>query len=359
MSKSISVVIPTYNERENITPLVERIDRALAPRDYEVVFVDDNSRDGTAELVNSLSGKYPVRAIVRKDERGLATAVIHGIEHSDGDIIVVMDADLQHPPEVIPDLLSKTEGGADIVIASRYVKGGGMKEWGLIRRIISKGAIMLAHLLLPTTRRIEDPMSGFFSFKRQALGKARLSPRGYKILLEILIEGKFRNAAEVPFTFESRSLGASKLNARQQIEYLKHLFSLMWRTGELLRFLKFCLVGASGVGVNLGIFWLLTRWGGMRENDFLALAIAIEVSIITNFTLNEYITFRDRRSPGASFFLRLLKFNAICIAGASIQAGVYALLHHVLGIYDLVSNLIGIIIAMLWNYLLNTWLTWR
>jgi dolichol-phosphate mannosyltransferase len=359
MSKSVSIIIPTYNERENISPLVERIDRAMSPRDYEVVFVDDNSRDGTAGLINSLSDRYPVRAIVRKDERGLATAVIHGIKHSDGDTIVVMDADLQHPPEVIPALLNNLESGADIAIASRYVKGGGMKEWGLTRRIISKGAIMLAHLLLPATRKVKDPMSGFFAFKRQSLGGSRLNPTGYKILLEILIEGKFRNVAEVPFTFENRSGGESKLNAGQQIEYLKHLFSLMRRTGELLRFFKFCLVGASGVGVNLGIFALLTRFGGMKKQDFLALAIATELTIIFNFTLNEYFTFRDRRSPGASFFLRLLKFNIICIAGAGVQAGVYALLYHVWGLYDLASYVIGIIIATLWNYVLNTWLTWK
>jgi dolichol-phosphate mannosyltransferase len=359
MRKSISIIIPTYNERENITTLAERIHRALSPRDYEVIFVDDNSQDGTADLINSLSARYPLRVIVRKEARGLATAVIHGIEHSDGETVVVMDADLQHPPEVIPDLLGKTESGADIVIASRYVKGGGMKEWGLTRKIISRGAIVLAHLLLPATRPVKDPMSGFFAFKRAALDNARLSPRGYKILLEIMIEGKFKNAAEVPYTFESRRGGESKLNARQQVEYLKHLFSLMRRTGELTRFLKFCLVGASGVGVNIGIFALLTRLGGMGEKDFLALAIAIEASIITNFILNEFFTFRDRRMPGASFVIRLLKFNVICAAGAAIQAGIYALLYHGLGIYDLVSDLIGIVIATLWNYVLNQWLTWK
>jgi len=359
MNKSISIVIPTYNERENIAALVERIHSALAPRDYEVVFVDDNSKDGTAELINSLSRKYPLRVIVRKEERGLATAVIHGIEHSDGQTVVVMDADLQHPPEVITDLLSAMESGADIVIASRYVKGGGMKEWGLVRKIISKGAIILAHLLLPATRSVKDPMAGFFAFRREALGKAHLTPRGYKILLEIMIEGKFKNAAEVPFIFESRRGGESKLNAKQQIEYLKHLFSLMQRTGELWRFIKFCMVGASGVGVNIGIFALLTRLGGMGDKDFLALAIAIEASIITNFILNEYFTFRDRRKPGSNFLVRLLKFNVICAAGAAIQAGIYAGLYHGLGLYDLVADLIGIIIATLWNYVLNTLLTWK
>jgi dolichol-phosphate mannosyltransferase len=370
MSKSISIIVPTYNERDNITPLVERISRAMSLRDYEVVFVDDNSRDGTAELINSLSGQYPVKALVRQDERGLATAVIHGIEHSEGNTIVVMDADLQHPPEVISALLNKMENGADIAIASRYVEGGGMKEWGLVRKMVSKGAIMLAHLLLPATRKVKDPVSGFFAFKRQALGKSRLKPTGYKILLEILIEGKFQTAAEVPFTFENRSLGESKLNARQQIEYLKHLSSLMWRTGELLRFIKFCLVGVSGVIVNYGLYWLLTRLAGFTPlnntaiggiaSGNVAMAISIETSIITNFILNNYITFADRNVRGIKAFLgRLLKFNVICLVGGLIQIGVANLLTITLGIYDLVSVLIAIVVAMLWNYLLNTWLTWK
>jgi dolichol-phosphate mannosyltransferase len=370
MSKSISIIIPTYNERENVTPLVERIDRALAPRDYEVVFVDDNSRDGTADLINNLSGQYSVRVIVRKEERGLATAVIHGIEHSDGGTVVVMDADLQHPPEVIPDLLNKTESGADIVIASRYVKGGGMKEWGLIRKIISKGAIVLAHLLLPTTRKVKDPMSGFFAFRREALGRTNLSPRGYKILLEILIEGRFKNVAEAPYIFENRSGGESKLNARQQVEYIKHLFSLMRRTGELLRFIKFCLVGASGVIVNYGLYWLLTRQAGFTPLDNaaiggiasgnLAMAISIETSIVTNFILNNYLTFADRNVRGLKAFLsRLINFNLICLVGGLIQIGVANLLTITLGIYDLVSVLIAIVVAMLWNFLLNNWWTWK
>jgi len=369
MSKSISIIIPTYNERENIADLVERIHHALSPRDYEVVFVDDNSQDGTAELIVSLSGQYPLRVIVRREERGLATAVIHGIEHSDGQTVVVMDADLQHPPEVIADLLGTIESGADIVIASRYVKGGGMKEWGLVRKIISKVAIVLAHLLLPATRPVKDPMAGFFAFRREALGEARLSPRGYKILLEIMIEGKFKHIAEVPYIFENRRGGESKLNAKQQIEYLKHLFSLMRRTGELWRFIKFCLVGASGVIVNYGLYWLLTRVAGFTPLDDttsgglisgnLAMAISIETSIITNFLLNDYFTFRDRRTPGAGSLLRLLKFNVICLIGGLIQIGVANLLTISLGVYDLVSIIIAIIVATLWNYLLNQRLTWK
>ncbi len=202
-------------------------------------------------------------------------------------------------------------------------------------------------------------MSGFFAFRKKGIAGAELKPAGYKIVLEVLVQGKFGKVVEVPFSFKLRSAGKSKLSARQQIDYLRHIFSLMRRSGELLRFCKFCAVGASGVVVNLGLFWLLTRLAGLGQKDFLALAIAIEASIVSNFTLNEYFTFRDRRSPGRSFVARLLKFNVICLAGAGVQAGVYALLFHGLGIYDLLSNFAGIIAATMWNYLLNTWWTWR
>jgi dolichol-phosphate mannosyltransferase len=358
MSVSISIIIPTYKERENITPLVERIAGAMSGRDYEIVFVDDDSRDGTDELVKSLAGKYPVRVIVRKDEKGLASAVVHGIKHTEGDTIVVMDADLQHPPEVIPDLLDKIYNGVDIAIASRYVPGGGCEEWGLVRKIISAGAIVLAHLLLPGTRKVKDPMSGFFTFKREVVANARLQPSGYKILLEVLMEGEFRNAAEVPYSFSNRYDGESKLNARQQIEYLRHLFSLMWRKGELLRFLKFCLVGASGVGVNEGLLWALTEKAGLPYWG--SAAIAIETSIVTNFILNNYFTFRQRNEPGTkAFFSRLIKFNVVSLVGLGINLGILGLFTEVFGINYLISNLIGIAIAFIWNYLLNTWWTWK
>ena len=249
MDKTVSLIIPTYNERDNIIPLVERIHHALSSYDYRILFIDDDSSDGTAELATGLSPKYPVDVIVRKDQRGLASAVVDGLKHVTGGIVGVMDADLQHPPEILPDLLKEIEGGADIAIASRYVKGGACPEWGLVRRIISKGAISLAHILLPATRQIKDPMSGFFMFTRQAIADADLKPTGYKILLELLMQERLHNAVEVPYTFKTRSRGESKLNVRQQIDYLKHIYSLMRRTGELRRLIKFCLVGGGGVGV--------------------------------------------------------------------------------------------------------------
>jgi len=358
MNKSVSIIIPTYKERDNIKALVERIAGVLSGRDYEIVFIDDNSRDGTEELVANLAKKYPTRIIVRTTERGLASAVVHGIENTQGDTVVVMDADLQHPPEIIPDLLEKVSNSADIAIASRYVEGGSCGEWGIVRKIVSAGAIKLAHLLLPTTRAVKDPMSGFFSFKRQVIKKARLKPSGYKILLEVLLEGEFANVAEVPFKFSLRYDGESKLNARQQIEYLRHLSSLMWRKGEILRFIKFCLVGLSGVGINEGLLWLFTEKVGLIY--LASAAIAIETSIISNFILNNYFTFRQRNEPGVkAFFSRLLKFNVVSLAGLGINLGILALFTEVFGIYYLLANLVGIAVAFLWNYLVNTWWTWR
>ncbi|UCG54571.1 MAG: glycosyltransferase family 2 protein, partial [Dehalococcoidia bacterium] len=343
---------------------------ALAVYDYEIIFVDDNSSDGTAELATSLQTEHPIKMIVRKDKRGLASAVVDGLSKVSGKYVVVMDADLQHPPEVVPNLIKTIDEGADIAVASRYIKGGGCQGWSLTRRLISRGAILLAHLLLPATRKVNDPMSGFFIFKKEIATDTSLNPAGFKILLEILMVGKFKKVIEIPFIFITREKGESKLNTRQQIDYLKHIYSLMQRTGEILRFIKFALVGGSGVVVNYGLYWILTRFAGFIPLDDeitggitsgnLAMAISIETSIITNFLLNNYFTFADRSTRGIlPFFGRLLNFNLICLIGGLIQIGVANLLAITLGIYDLIAIPIAIITATLWNYLLNNWWTWR
>lgn len=370
MNKTVSIIIPTYNEHDNITALVQRLAKALTGYNYELVFVDDNSNDGTAELAESLKDKHPIKVIVRKDKRGLASAVVDGLSHTSGSIVAVMDADLQHPPEVVPSLIKAIEEGADIAVASRYIEGGGCQGWSFTRKLISRGAIFLAHLFLPATRKVKDPMSGFFIFKKDVVTNAPLNPAGFKILLEILMIGKFKNVTEVPFIFVTREKGESKLNARQQIDYLKHIYSLMRRTGELARFLKFALVGGSGVIVNYGLYWILTRFAGFAPLDDaagsnilsgnMAMVISIETSIITNFLLNNYFTFADRNIQGLKALLsRLFNFNLICIIGGIIQIGVANLLTIALGFYDLIAIPIAIMAAMLWNYLLNNWWTWR
>ncbi len=353
----ISVVIPTYNERDNIVPLVERLSHTFDGHKFEILLVDDNSKDGTVDVAASLADKYPVKVMVRTKERGLATAVLHGFKYAQGNIIGVMDADLQHPPEINADLLKAIENGADMAIGSRYVPGGGCPNWGLARRVISKGASSLAHIFLPTTRKVHDPMSGFFMFKRDGLEKVEFKPIGYKILLEMLVMGNFQNVVEVPFVFEDRSSGRSKMKARQQIDYMKHIFSLMRRKGELVRFLKFIGVGLSGTIVNLGVLRLVdafTNWSG-----YVALIPGIEVSIITNFLLNDFFTFADRRTGKMkSLFGRLLKYNLIALSGAAINYAVAALLFTV-GLNIYLADFIGIVIAFIWNYLFSTSWAWK
>ena len=358
MSKTLSLIIPTYNERENIVPLIERVHQALFRYDYEIILVDDDSPDGTAELARELSKKYPLNVIVRRDKRGLSSAVVDGLEHARGDVIGVIDADLQHPPELIPDLLREIENGSDVSIASRYVEGGGSPGWSLARRIVSKGAAGLAHILLPSTRDVKDPLAGFFLFRRDGVADVDLQPTGYKILLEILVTGRLNRVAEVPYSFGVRKMGRSKLSARQQIDYLRHIYSLMRRTGELWRFAKFCLVGASGVLVNMGLLWLLTEVAGLFY--LLSACISGETSIVSNFLLNDNITFRDRRLPTAKATLhRLGKYNLVSLVAVAINLGVLALLTEVFGVYYLISNLCGIAIATLWNFVANTSWTWR
>ena len=357
MKDTVSLIIPTYNEKDNIAPLVERIHQALSDLNYEIVFVDDNSKDGTIDIANSLAPRYPVRVIVRRDERGLATAVVHGLKHAAGSIIGVMDADLQHPPEVLPDLIRALEGGADMVVASRYIKGGGCPNWGLTRKIISKVALMVSHLLLPSTRQVKDPLAGFFMFRRENIDPDRLKPIGYKISLEVMLTGNFRHIVEVPYIFEDRSAGKSKLRPQQQIDYLKHILSLMTRTGEIKRFLKFIGVGLSGTLVNIGVLRLVTAF--THWNPKVQLIPGIEVSIITNFLLNDYFTFADRRKgKTVSFFGRLFKYNLIALAGAAINWGIAALLVNA-GVNIFLADFIGIIIAFLWNYFFSTVWAWK
>ena len=358
MKDNVTIIVPTYNESDNIVPLVEQIAKRLSRYNYEILFIDDNSTDGTAMVIDSLKSSYPVRVIVRYDEKGLASAVVKGFENAKHDLIVVMDADLQHPPEMIPRLLDKLDDGADLAVGSRYVLGGGCSEWSGFRKLISRGAIIFAALALHQSRKVKDPMSGFFALQRKVIDGIKLDPIGYKILLEVLVLGKYNRVVEVPFQFQLREQGKSKLDLNQQYEYLHHLLRLSVRSGEFARFVKFCLVGGSGVLVNMGLLWLLTEKAGL----FYALSsvFAIETSIITNYLLNYFVTFKDRQVPGAkSFLVRLVKFNLVSLGGLVINLGILSFFTEIVGFHYMLSNLIGIAGATLWNYFVNNWWTWK
>jgi dolichol-phosphate mannosyltransferase len=227
----ISLVVPAYNERGNIDALVERTGKALAStgEPFELIIVDDNSPDGTADAVRALQAGRPwLELIVRTEDRGLSTAVMAGWNKARGDVLGCMDADLQHPPEVLSKLVEALQtSDTDVVVASRHVRGGGVSDWSMARRFVSWTATVLATVILPgSLGEVRDPMSGFFLLRRDVIRDAALTPRGYKILLEVLAKGNYVRVKEVPFVFEERVEGGSKIGASIMWDYVVHLARL-------------------------------------------------------------------------------------------------------------------------------------
>jgi len=220
----ISIVCPTYNESENIRLLIERISQVMFGHEYEIIVVDDNSPDGTEEVAKELSKKYPVKVLVRNGKFGLASAILTGFEHAEGNILGVIDADLQHPPEYMLEFVKAIEkNDCDVAIGSRYTNGGGIEGWSKKRLLTSKVAVLLA---TPLVTRVRDPMSGFFFLKRGVIQGIRLNPTGYKLGLEILVKGNYNKVEEIPYTFKPRKNGASKLNKNEIFSYLRLLKDL-------------------------------------------------------------------------------------------------------------------------------------
>ena len=262
----LSLVIPTFNERRNIVALIRRVVRTLEKvlDSFEVIVVDDDSPDKTWEVVQELAKEHPYLKVIRRcEERGLATAVVAGWKVARGEILGVIDGDLQHPPEILAKLVRAiSTTPTEIVVASRHVGEGGVSDWSLTRRFVSWGATGLATLVIPgVLRDVRDPMSGYFLLRRSVIKSVQLNPTGYKILLEVLAKGTYRFVQEVPYVFEERKEGSSKLGPQQYREYLLHLGRLAKETGELERFLCFCTVGAFGVVVNEAVLWLLSLAG--------------------------------------------------------------------------------------------------
>jgi dolichol-phosphate mannosyltransferase len=225
--EKVGVVIPTYNEAENIRPLIEGISKAYP--NSEMIIVDDNSPDRTWEVAQKLAKnkRYRIKVIRRMNERGLGSAVIEGFRHANTRIVGVMDADLSHPPEKIPELVAALSD-AELAIGSRLVKGGSVEDWPWYRRMISVIATLMAR---PLTK-IKDPMSGFFFLDRKILKGVDLETKGYKILLEILVKGKYQKAVEVPFTFRNREIGKSKISVTEYWRYFKSIVEYMIKNGR-------------------------------------------------------------------------------------------------------------------------------
>lgn len=230
MKKPFSLVIPTYNESKNLSELLNRLSSSVS-RDYEVIIVDDNSPDRTWRVAQKLSSIYPLKVIRRKNGKDLSSAVTKGMEKAENEIVAVMDADLQHPPEMVPELVDRVNEGVGIAVGSRFVEGGGVvANFGIIRKVISSFASVLARLFLKEARPIKDIQSGFFALRKKVIRGVDINPVGYKILLEILIKGHYHSFAEVGYKFGERRNGNSKLGVSEIIDYLRHLVRLVtWK----------------------------------------------------------------------------------------------------------------------------------
>jgi dolichol-phosphate mannosyltransferase len=346
----VTVVVPTYREAENLPLLVPRI--AAAVPGAEILVVDDDSPDDTVAVCEELARDHPLRLIVRKEERGLSSAVIRGFQEAKGEMLVCMDADLSHPPEAIPALIA---AGGDFAIGSRYVPGGSTDSgWGLFRWLNSKFATLLARPL--TTAK--DPMAGFFALRREVFERAeQLNPVGYKIGLELIVKCRCWDVREVPIRFSDRQHGESKLNWKQQWNYLVHLRRLyVFRLGRAARPIQFVLVGSSGVMVDLAAFTLFLPLMPVR----LARAAAIGVAMTSNFALNRRLTFPEAR--GGSWPRQYVAFCASCAIGAVVNWTLSTqLIQHVafFGEWKLLAALLGVIAGTAFNYLMSVRFVFR
>jgi dolichol-phosphate mannosyltransferase len=355
----LAVIIPTFNESQNIEPLIKRIQSALVGLRWEVVFVDDDSPDGTAYIVKKLALRNPsIRCIHRIGRRGLSRAVIEGIQATSADFIFVMDGDGQHDETRLQAMyLELSENAADIVVGTRYADGGGIGNWDSKRAWMSAFATKLSATVM-RDHKVSDPMSGFFGIQRQVFDKVvrKLSGEGYKILVDIFASypGTLK-VAEVPYTFRERSFGQSKLDSAVVLEYL--LLLLEKRLPGIVppRLILFAAVGASGLLIHMVVLAVMYKqW----QFDFgVSQAVATLVAMTTNFFVNNALTYRDRRLKGVRIVLGLASFYLVCGLGAVANVGVARAVFEQPTTWWLAS-IAGVLVGTVWNFAMSNLVTW-
>ncbi|MBI3622614.1 glycosyltransferase family 2 protein [Candidatus Pacearchaeota archaeon] len=369
-SKSLSVIVPTYNESKNIVGILDSLRKHLPiDTDTEIIVVDDNSPDGTGNIVEEYAknskkeNTQSVQVIHRKTKRGLSSAILAGINYAKGESVVVMDSDFSHPPQTIPKMIEELhKSECDIVVASRYVNGGSVKGWPFKRKIISKGATKIAQHGLGI--KIKDPMSGFFAFKRSIINNIKFDAIGYKILLEILVKARGVKVKEIPYEFINRKEGSSKLDTAVTIDYIKSLWRL-YRYGKTIRekekrisvrFLskagRFYTVGASGLLVNYLVSFL---FGAVLSNLWYIYAtmIGIIFSMTTNFILNKVWTFEDRGFNIKKTLRQYGLFLGFSGIGAIFQIFMIYILVESRHMNYSIALFVAVVIASVGNFILN------
>lgn len=356
----LTIVVPTFNERDNVEPLLAKLGKSLNGIAWEALYVDDDSPDGTADHVRNIAqGDARVRCIQRVGRRGLSTAVIEGIMASSSPYVAVIDGDMQHDERILPRMLDALKSeSVDIVIGSRHVAGGGLGDWGKSRVAISDFAARLSRVIVPAE--LTDPMSGFFMIRRSAFEETvrRLSGQGFKILLDIFASAprklRFR---ELGYEFRTRQHGESKLDAMVVWEYLILILDKMIGHVVPVRFVMFAAVGGTGVAVHF--FALYLAIVAMGDDDFAAAqAIATVLAMTSNFILNNLLTYRDRRLKGIKFLWGLLSFYAVCSIGAVANVGVANFVFE----QDYrwwIAGGAGVLVGVVWNFAASSIFTWN
>ncbi|HVW92439.1 MAG TPA: glycosyltransferase family 2 protein [Devosia sp.] len=362
----LSIIVPTFNERDNIGLLYENLARALGDIPFEMIVVDDNSPDGTADAVKALARQWPnIRCLKRIGRRGLSSACIEGISASAAPFFAVMDADHQHDEKILPQMLLRAQTGDDIVVATRYAKGGSAGEgFSAARAAGSQLATRLSSTL--TGANLSDPMSGFFLMRREVFEEVapQLSDDGFKILLDIIVtalryrkaNGQALNIGEVPYQFRERHAGTSKMSPLIVVQFLGLLLSKM--TGGLLptSFLLFALVGGTGLVVHLVVLTLVERL--FHPAFWISQTVAALVSMTSNFLLNNSLTYSDRKLHGWRFWFGLLTFYAVCSFGLIANVSVANLVYGMDQQFYFAA-IVGVVMSVVFNYSVTRVFTWR
>ncbi len=357
----LAVVVPTFNEARNVPVMVAALDKALAGRRWEVIFVDDNSPDGTADVARTIGRSDPrVRVVQRIGRRGLSSATIEGMCATAAPFVAVIDGDMQHDETLLPKMLDALLGdeSVDVAIGSRFVEGGGTGEWDRDRVAKSELATRISRKVLKAD--LSDPMSGFFMVRSDVVRAIipHLSAIGFKILLDILTASpRALKFIELPYVFRTRQIGESKLDHVVAMEFLIALYDRMFGRVVPVRFVMFSAIGGIGAGVHFAALWLFFRLFGY---SFLTgTIVATLIAMTFNFFLNNMLTYRDARLRG---FRQLLDgwvgFCIVCSVGAVANIGVAAFLHDVQQAQWAPSALAGIAVAAVWNFALSSRFVW-
>ena len=366
------IVLPTYNERKNIEvliPQLENVFKDIKKHDMHILVVDDNSPDKTSDSVKTLQKKYKNLHLLTGEKKGLGVAYLRGFKQAttelNADVMFMMDSDLSHPPRLVPSFMENIDKGYDLVIGSRYIKGGATPDWSLKRKVVSKLGNFFARIVAGLYK-VHDCTTGFRAIKTDVFKKVNLNnlnTRGYAFLSTLLYEllGSGAKVKEIPLVFYDRKYGQTKLNKSDMVEFFFNAFRLRFKSTK--RMIKFGIVGGSGIFVNLGIFALakIILFDSIGKSNMVLLAASLlgdEISIIYNFILNNLWTFRRTKNKD-SISRKLFKFHLVALTSVVINNIILFILHKGFGMIDMWAKFIGILVAFIWNYFANVKWTWR